>query len=793
MSFTTETSAARKKTLRVYLIHHLDGRVTGMLLRTWDWFFDAPPPAAYGMSEDEVLAALEVMVAGLDEETDPLERYLWDEPFESRTIKVEVHPQSAVKKRAVIGKRKIPLELTYLTGKLASGGYRVMIPRFGWRFVVEDLSIAPAVLRQAIGTILLGEQPRGLFDFRMEGRELTRAFWPKGLAARLAEEPPPKDRFPTVRKVADELVERCARGKVGVILGDARALEAMAPLFTRDPPASILLVGPAGVGKTTWVNRLARRLMLAFRDQPNKDDEDEPPRLFSTTADRLLAGMKYLGMWQKRAHEVIEELSHEGHYLHVGALLPMLRAQPDGSSLADLFADVVRSGEVSLLAECTPAELEAAERRAASFVSLFQVVRLAEPSAAEMPALLAELELRKSKRVSLTPAAKKRLCLHLAMFRRDQAFPGKAFRFYDQLGQEAEAKGDPKAEAPAPRVLGPREVSEAFARFSGIPVELTADEIPATAGDLAGKLARRVIGQDHAAGVAARVLARFKAGMNDPERPLGTLLFVGPTGVGKTELAKALAETLFGDDARMIRLDMSEYMLPGSASRLLEAHAGSTSLCQKVRQEPLSLVLFDELEKADPEVFDLLLGVLGEGRLSDEEGRLVDFRMTLIVMTSNLGVADTRSVGFGGPGERPGEASVETSLAKVREHFRPELVNRIDHVVPFRSLGRADVLRIVDLELDKAKKRTGLVRRGLTLRVLPEARALLAELGYDPARGARPLKRVLEEQVITPIAARIAADAGLRDREIVVGADAGGRIALTSAGLGGADRAPHRD
>jgi ATP-dependent Clp protease ATP-binding subunit ClpC len=213
----------------------------------------------------------------------------------------------------------------------------------------------------------------------------------------------------------------------------------------------------------------------------------------------------------------------------------------------------------------------------------------------------------------------------------------------------------------------------------------------------------------------------------------------------------------------MIRLDMSEFMLPGAVARLTTARPGTLSLASRVRAQPLSLVLLDEIEKAHPEVLDLLLGVLGEGRLTDDTGRFVDFRTTLIVMTSNLGVTDTRPVGFDAtPG---GDFS-----AKVRAHFRPELYNRIDHVLAFRSLAREDVERIVDLELAAVAQRPGLTRRKIRLIVTDAARKALAERGYHPTRGARPLRRLIEEVVMTPIAVRLAGDPNLSDTTVLVAA-----------------------
>ena len=218
---------------------------------------------------------------------------------------------------------------------------------------------------------------------------------------------------------------------------------------------------------------------------------------------------------------------------------------------------------------------------------------------------------------------------------------------------------------------------------------------------------------------------------------------------------------MFGDANRMVRLDMSEFMLGGAAQRLLATGRGVRSLVESVRQNPLSLVLLDEIEKAHPEVFDLLLAMLGEGRMTDAEGRLVDFRMTLVVMTSNLGVRSAAAPGFG-----PGAQSKDELLAAVRDHFRPEFFNRIDHVAPFSNLSLEDIVAVVDLELAKAGERAGLVRRGLTLRVREDAKRVLARTGWHATRGARPLKRVLEELVMSEIAVRLAEDRTLRDQPV---------------------------
>ena len=752
---------AQKKSYRVYFVAHTGGLITGTLIRTWDGFFDNPPPSAIGTSEEDVLRQLDIALQGLTARGDDgPERYLWGEDFQTREVTLTARPQTVVKKRTVIGAREIPLRLTYCTCKLPQGGYRVMLPRFGWWLVIEDLSIAAEVLRNAVSAALLGEKPRSIYDFRREGDEWVRAWLPRSAShAEAAEEEPDERRWPTAMAVCDELVERAARAKLPPTLGDFDDFQANQRLFEIEPRPSILLVGPHGVGKTTFVRRLARHLLQKHRARA--DREEPAPRLWATSSTRLIAGMVYVGMWQERCLKLVDELAYEGHWLFVDRIVPLLQPQPDGASIGEILLPAAVEGTVPIIAECTDEEYERCRRRFPSLVEALRVVRVQEPPAHQIPALVTAWQSRRSASVTLHPTAVRRLVQHLTAFRRDVAFPGKAVRFLEWLSPPADEAG---AAHIAGKTLRARELSEQFARHSGLPVELIADERRVLPSELSASLRRNVIGQDGACDVAASVIARFKAGLNDPERPWASMLFVGPTGVGKTELARTIAKYFYSDESRLVRLDMSEYMFPGSAQRMLEGSAGGQSLAQRVREQPLSLVLLDEIEKAHADVFDLLLSVLGEGRLTDSYGATVDFRMTLVVMTSNLGITEARPVGIGHDGPS------NDALRAVRKHFRPEFFNRIDHVVPFRSLAPDDVLRIVDLELTKAAGRTGLVRRNLHLDVDAPSRRALAELGFHPTRGARPLRRVIEERVVSPVAAMLSNDPSLRDRTLHVDA-----------------------
>lgn len=731
-----------KASCRVYFITHEDGMLTGLLLRTFgNAFLDKPLPSAYGADEESVFAALEREVALIENDHhDDMGRYMWKEQLETRSVRVDVAPLTAAHSRHVIGSRRIPMRISYAYSRIEGGGYRIVVPRLDAQLVLEDLAISEDVLRAFLTNALLGENPRSLFDLRAQGPEYVRDWTPSGLRRRQRTRHTVDDDDETLRQVADELVSSARRGKLGRVVGGMQQLDLIAEHNQLVAP-SIVLVGPPGVGKSAWVRALAHRLTI----QAEGPDTHER-KLWSTSAERIFSGLPYLGEWQERCLKLVRELSHSGDVLYVDRISNIVQPQSDGSSIADFLDAAIADGSISVIAEASEEELIIARRRSAGFVSRLRVIRLNEPSDGEAIELLHAYADRLNC-PRLHPSSYRRVLRHLKVFARDAALPGKGIRFFDWLARTRPAARD--------TVLYPRDVSRAYAEWSGIPYVLLADDEPRGPAQFASELSAGVIGQKHACEVAGRVLARLKSAMTDPARPSATLLFVGPTGVGKTELAKQLARAAFGSDRRLIRFDMSEFMYPGSAMRLIAVGQGVRSLVTQVREEPRALVLFDEIEKAHPQVLDLLLGALDEGRLTDITGRAADLRGTILVMTSNLGVRDRAAVGFGGDSE-------QLSLGAVRAHFRPELWNRIDYVVPFRALDFSDVERIVRLELDNIAQRQGFVRRKLTLRASEAAVRRIAELGYEPLYGARPLKRVVEERVIAPIAARMAAEPELR-------------------------------
>jgi len=524
----------------------------------------------------------------------------------------------------------------------------------------------------------------------------------------------------------------------------------------------VLLVGPSQVGKSALVHEYVFR-QVAGRASPFRDRNN----VWLLAPARLISGMSYVGQWENRLLAILKEARKREHILYFDDLIGLFHAGQSGMSslsVAGVLKPYLERGEVRVVGEITPQALRVLRERDRGFADLFHLLPLQEPNESDtlriLIAVQRQLESQQNCRFDLAtlPAV-----IDLQRrYQRAAAFPGKAASFLRQLA--AKHRNTAKGEAAAgsfehlfglPKTITRQDAQQEFHARSGLAATFLDRAVKLSRAEVLQALARGVIGQEGALEAAADVIAIAKARLNDPDRPLASFLFLGPTGVGKTQTAKALAGYLFGDPERLLRFDLNGFNSPGAAARLVGTFAHPEGLLTSaVRRQPFAVILFDEIEKADPEVFDLLLQVLGEGRLTDALGRSTDFTNTLIVQTSNLGVrAAEGRLGF-----RQDDRELEAQFVRAAESFfRPEFFNRLDRVLPFRRLNREQVGRIAGLLLEEVFGREGLAQRRCLLRVEAAARERIVDLGYDPVFGARALKRSIERQLTQPLAAQLAA------------------------------------
>lgn len=517
----------------------------------------------------------------------------------------------------------------------------------------------------------------------------------------------------------------------------AAEVEQVVQLWT-GPRCQVLLVGAAGAGKTVVLQEAIRKVQALTRGRR------PAPTFWRSSARRLLAQARYLGEWQEICDQLIDDLEAEHGILWLNDLPELLRTGGEGAedSLAAYLLTALRQGRMQLVGEVTERELAAMRRQLPAFAELFRVVPIAELDPLACGRVIQQLGQYAAQHLAVnpTPRALDLSYRLLARHVRYECFPGKAARFLTACVR--------RARADSADVLDESAVLAEFSRQTGFPELLLRDEIPLAPAELQTFFGSRVIGQPDAVANLCGLVATFKAGLNDPARPIATLLFTGPTGVGKTAAALALAEFFFGAGATrspLFRLDMSEFQYAGQLHRLLGDDRRPSTLVQHVRDRPFSVILFDEIEKADPLIFDALLTTLDEGLLTDARGRTTDFRSAVIILTTNLGARYGTAPGF-----LAGDA--QTGDRDIRQHFRPEFFNRIDRVVRFQALDRDAMALIANRELAALASRSGFAKRGLRLQFHPSCAEHIATAGYHPRYGARPLQRAIERDIVAPLA-----------------------------------------
>ncbi|MGN6544450.1 MAG: AAA family ATPase, partial [Aureliella sp.] len=466
---------------------------------------------------------------------------------------------------------------------------------------------------------------------------------------------------------------------------------------------------------------------------------------------RLVSGMSGLGMWQERCLKLIREAHATRAVLHVGSVVELMEAgKIDGQpGVASMIRQAIARGRLLVIAECTPQQVALIEREEPLLLRAMVRYDLQEPEPQEVGAILrqaaqyrvAASARKESQRCRFTDEALEELHQLHRRYASYSALPAQPLRLMQTILERS----------PPGAVITASDVARVFSSQTGLPRFLVDDSESIDLEQIRQQLAGHVIGQREPVDMVVNLIATLKTRKVRPGRPLASLLFIGPTGVGKTEMAKALAGLLYSDTRRMVRIDMSEYASPWSAVRLIgRPDEGDGTLTSPIREQPFSVVLLDEFEKADPTVFDMLLQLLGEGRLTDSLGRLADFRNAVVIMTSNLGVESFRHSGFGFA--ESGSDWRTHFEREVQRFVRPELLGRIDRIVPFAPLSRDVVAQIAQRELNLLKERPGLKYADVHLEFAPEVIERLCQLGYQPKYGARPLRRAIEQHVTVPLA-----------------------------------------
>ena len=605
------------------------------------------------------------------------------------------------------------------------------------------------------------------------------------------------------------LTAQAREGKLDPVIGRHNETQRVMQVLSRRTKNNPVLIGEPGVGKTAVVEGLAQSIATGDVPETLKDKQ-----LYSLDMGSLVAGSRYRGDFEDRMKKILKEITNRGDIvLFIDEIHTLVGAGAAEGALdaASLLKPMLARGELQVIGATTLDEYRKYIEKDAALERRFQPIQVDQPNVKETIAILEGLRDRYEAfhHVTITDGALEAAATLADRYINDRFLPDKAIDLIDEAGarlriqkmtappelrdlderissvrteKEAAIDGQDFEKAAALRdqeqklteereekerawkageldvdsVVDEDLIAQVLSMTTGIPVFKLTEAESAKLLRMEGELHKRVIGQSEAVKAVSQAIRRSRAGLKDPNRPGGSFIFAGPTGVGKTELAKALAEFLFGDEDALITLDMSEYQEKHTVSRLFGAPPGYVGydeggqLTEKVRRKPFSVVLFDEIEKAHADLFNSLLQILEEGRLTDSQGRVVDFKNTIIIMTTNLGTRDiAKGVQTGFQFDQDTMASYDRMKMRVNEelknHFRPEFLNRVDEMIVFPQLNRDEILQIVDLMVGKLDSR--LQDKGMSLALSDDAKQLLADRGYDPVLGARPLRRAIQRDI----------------------------------------------